>query len=31
MRKDDAQPRWSGGIDFSPAAGLVSRTVTTSV
>lgn len=27
--RSDTQPRWSGGIDFSPAAGLVSRTVTT--
>lgn len=28
--RSDSQPKWSGGIDVSPAAGLVSRTVTTS-
>ena len=28
--RSDSQPKWSGGIDVSSAAGLVSRTVTTS-
>lgn len=28
--RSDSQPKWSGGVDLSSAAGLVSRTVTTS-